>query len=141
MRYEDALKAVRTSLVQNGFGIEGCHDGMAKAGSKTIDALGNCQEFTIFETEQIGGQTATVSSGYLLPRVVVCASHGGFAEVFLRQSNDEADLSVWDSSIRLADATAIRLARAMLDAGKSAFLPREIEPNGSDSSDLLGHRT
>lgn len=127
MTYEDALKAVRTGLVRNGFGIEETHNVVAKIGSKTAITPGCCYEFTIFEGDQDRDQATTLGSANSLPRVVVCASHGGFAEVSLSQANNEADSSVWDSSIWMADATALRLARAMLDAGKSAFLPHEID--------------
>ncbi|MFZ1684127.1 MAG: hypothetical protein WAU88_08360 [Candidatus Zixiibacteriota bacterium] len=128
MKYEDALKAVRIGLVRNGFGIVERHDGRAKTDSNAAYAPGRFHEFTVFEGEQDRVQATSLGSADSLPRVVVCASHGGFAEVFLRQAKDEVDSSVLDSSLRMA--------RAMLDAGKSAFLPREIDPNGSDLSDL-----
>jgi len=141
MKYEDALEAVRTCLGRNGFVIEECQDILAERGLRTANVPGKRQELTILEADQSGGLSVSADSSSSLSRIVVGAIHGGFAEVFLRQPDEEADSSVWGPKMELTEATALKLVKAMLEAGKSAFPMRELSPRGRDSAELQMHST
>jgi len=77
MRYENALEAVGTCLIRNGFGIENRHDISSKAEAKPLRASDNAHELTIFDALQDGTLTGTLNSVDHLPQVVIRAGLGG----------------------------------------------------------------